>query len=554
MRWLLRRVIRKAGNEVSVADSTVDTEALTIGRATDQSICINDIRVTQRHARITVSGRGRYRVEALSAAGVRINGAVSQGATVAVGAAIEIGPVTLKPIKVSGYDAALEQTDSAPSIEFSAAASAGKHRPSKRLWAWIGFIAVLVFALLVPMAMHYQPALRTLPLPGTTAWSPGTLDAAHQSIGADCTRCHTQTFARTTETGCHDCHQNAHAHADAARFGLPALNMDRCGGCHEEHRGVHGLRFANAAASCSDCHRNLQSATAGVSKLANASDFGRDHGEFRLQMPIVAADGQLHADTMQWSADLSEHSGLKFNHQKHLVADGLETPNGRRMLECANCHQIEPGGAHMRPIAFESACHDCHKLSFDPIEPEREVVHGRVAEVVYTLDGHYAKRALEGGYAQSSAPVQVQQRRRPGSPPLPVAQKQQALAWARDKAHSVAETLFTGQACVTCHAVTAPTAENPDYMIAPVRVAGGWYSAALFNHLKHASMQCVDCHARAPQSESASDLLIPGIATCRTCHQSVVHTRGEIASDCTLCHVYHGTTTQAATEKTVVSP
>ena len=70
------------------------------------------------------------------------------------------------------------------------------------------------------------------------------------------------------------------------------------------------------------------------------------------------------------------------------------------------------------------------------------------------LNEYYASVALEGGYADAKSPVIVQERRRPGSPPLSQQQQQEALAWARERTAQVTESLFTGRACTTCHKVT----------------------------------------------------------------------------------------------------
>ena len=47
---------------------------------------------------------------------------------------------------------------------------------------------------------------------------------------------------------------------------------------------------------------------------------------------------------------------------------------------------------------------------------------------------------------------------------------------------------------------------------------------------------CASCHAAALKSQQSSDVLLPGIATCRACH----HSGTEAAeSRCFECHTYH---------------
>ncbi|HJU40467.1 MAG TPA: cytochrome c3 family protein, partial [Tahibacter sp.] len=220
---------------------------------------------------------------------------------------------------------------------------------------------------------------------------------------------------------------------------------------------------------------------------------------------------------------------------KHLKP-GLNSPKGAQNLTCASCHVPDAGGLAMRPVAFESMCHDCHTLGFDTFAPDREVPHAKVAEVTFMLDEFYARRALEGGVEDRDAPGFVQTRRRPGDPPLSRQEQLEAAAWARDKARKVADSVFTGRACVTCHAVTKPDA-TAGWRIAPVRVAGIWYDSARFSHDRHETMACKDCHA-ADASQAATDLLIPDIANCRQCHAGASG-GGKVASTCIDCHAYH---------------
>jgi hypothetical protein len=321
-----------------------------------------------------------------------------------------------------------------------------------------------------------------------------------------------------------------------------------------------------------------------ASDLADIADFGRAHPEFRVNLPNWDAAGKFAPQRVTLAADLKENSGLKFNHEKHLKVDGLNTPKGRRVLACASCHTPDAGGAKMRPIQFETMCHECHTLGFDALAPEREVPHGKVSEVIYTLSEYYAKFALEGGYLDAKSPLIVQERRRPGSPPLSQQEKAEALAWAREQTARVSNNLFaagggqsmpadTGQSasdksgCPLCHKVSAAAATRANndvarnatttaaaargagaqepgettWQVAPVRVAGVWYADAKFTHAKHTTVQCADCHA-ANQSRQSADVLIPGIGNCRACHGGA-YARDKVATTCIACHDYHQSAT-----------
>lgn len=548
MRWLIRRVLKKGKNSISYEEDTHYGEVLTIGRASDQAIFLPDLRAALNHARVTSLGSGQYRVESLIIAGIRVNGQITYAITVGSGAVIEIGATRLTLLEArQDHDAAVEVAAIDKSEQ--AVISALRKKPTslsqtwigKRWPSWIGLLLVLAFGLLLPMTSHFVPAMNTLlshsPLPSLAAWEPGELDAAHRHFGDDCKSCHQNAFLMVRDSACTTCHVKTKAHADPALFNMPELGDARCGTCHKDHNGERGM-VSTDQRLCSDCHVDLKSRTAGASQIVDIGDFGTAHPEFHVNLPGWNSAGEFTPKSMSWTAGLKENSGLKFNHQIHLKADGLNTPDGRKTLTCVTCHVTEPGGAAMKPIAFEPMCSECHQLGFDTLAPEREVPHADVAAVIYTLDEYFARRGLEGGYADARAPIVVQERRRPGSPPLSRQEQVEALAWARDRAREAARTLFTGKACVTCHTVSPPGPQSPDWKIAPVRVAGIWYVEANFTHARHETMGCNDCHGDAETSKASNDLLIPGIENCRQCHAGS-HASGKVASTCIACHDYH---------------
>ena len=548
MRWLIRRVLKKGKSSISYEDDTHYGEILTIGRASDQAIFLPDLRAALNHASVTAIGNGKYRVESLIIAGIRVNGEITYSITVGAGAVIELGSTRLTLLDARGdYDAAVEVSSIDKSEQ--AAMLSKRKKPtslsetwiSKRWPSWLGFIVVLTLGLLLPAATHVVPGLNTVlrysPLPSTAFWNPGEIDAAHQFFATDCTRCHQHAFLMVRDTACTSCHVKTKAHADPAKFNIPALGDARCGTCHQDHNGQRGM-ISKDQRLCADCHADLKDRTKGASQIADIADFGDAHPQFHVNLPGWTAAGEFMPKSMPWASGLKENSGLKFNHEKHLKTDGLNTPNGRKVLTCENCHQTDAAGAAMKPIAFETMCHECHQLGFDTLAPDREVPHANVEAVTYTLDEFYARRGLEGGYADARAPTIVQERRRPGSPPLSRQEQVEALAWARDRAREAARTLFTGKACVTCHSISPPAAGESTWRVAPVRVSGVWYVDANFVHAKHATKACVDCHEGALTSQASNDLLIPGIDNCRECHGGA-HASGKVASTCIACHAYH---------------
>ncbi|MEO8673654.1 MAG: cytochrome c3 family protein [Tahibacter sp.] len=549
MRWLVRRVLKQGKGAVAYEEDVHYGEVLSIGRGADQAIFLPDLRAALNHAKVTAKSAGRYSVESLILAGIRVNGQLTYAINVGPGATIELAGTRITLLDPPrDFDAAVEVSALDKSEQAAATAKRSKPTSLKQTWiskrrpSWIAFVAVLVLGLILPAISHFSPAIGKLlahsPLPSTLSWNPGPLDAAHRFFGDECARCHEHAFLQVRDTACVSCHKSVAAHADPAKFNLPALGEARCATCHQDHQGRSGMVRTDQSL-CSDCHRDLKTRTAGSSTLDGVSDFAKQHPDFRVRLPAWDNAGKFAPQLTALTDSLKENSGLKFNHLKHLKP-GLNTPGGTRSLVCSNCHSNDAGGLRMQPIAFETMCHDCHRLGFDTLAPDREVPHAKIAEVVFTLDEFYAKRALEGGYDDTSAPGFVQQRRRPGEPSLSRQEQVEALAWAREKSRRIADSVFTGRACVTCHTITPP-AGDANWKIAPVRVAGQWYGDAKFTHAKHGTMTCKDCHA-AETSPSATDLLIPGIANCKQCHAGE-NGGSKVASTCIDCHGYHQSTT-----------
>jgi hypothetical protein len=66
--------------------------------------------------------------------------------------------------------------------------------------------------------------------------------------------------------------------------------------------------------------------------------------------------------------------------------------------------------------------------------------------------------------------------------------------------------------------------------------------AATFSHKPHVlQAACVSCHQNATTSKLSSDVLLPAISSCESCHAP-----GKVRSDCVTCHTYHPANALAA--------
>jgi Cytochrome c3/FHA domain len=549
MGWMITIVPEGVTSEASIGEENF-AEVLRIGRHQSCDIKIEDVLVAEFHAEIAALSSRRFALKSNLISGVRVNGQYVREATLAVGDSIDVAHrrITIMP-PPEGMIGAV-QVSSLPRGETAAqgetqfaALRLQETLLSKRRLSWLLFLFATLIGVVLPLTAHYLRARSDSHALDASLrlWSSGTLAAAHQFSGRDCAICHDGNFALVRDEKCLACHGDTKAHADSKKFPMLDSAHTRCASCHRDHNGASAL-IDRSQSLCSDCHQDLPSRSNGASKLAAVSDFLSQHAPFQVNLPSWNAAGEFAPiRTSMLNTPLIEKSGLKFPHSTHL--DPKRMRGKPLMPTCNSCHVPEPGGARMRPINMEENCIRCHKLTFDPRSPERQVPHGNVAQVLYALDEFYAKRALEGGYVDSNAPLIVQSARsRPGqSSPmrqLTLDEEREALNWAKLKARQVTRALFEGQACGVCHTVTPLTqGERLAYTVAPVRISGAWFAKAKFTHAKHSSVDCGNCHA-AEKSKTSSDVLLPDINNCRACHGGESSAK-RLQSTCITCHEFH---------------
>ena len=216
------------------------------------------------------------------------------------------------------------------------------------------------------------------------------------------------------------------------------------------------------------------------------------------------------------------------------------------MLGCSDCHEPDENGVSFKPVQMERHCASCHRLDFDPADPQRTVPHGQPAQVTGVLRDFYAHAALAGGLDKASAPAFVQLRRRPGETLSPQ-QARRAMAWADHESSVVIEEVFERRLCSTCHVVRRTGDAAVPFAIAPVAPQRpDLLPHARFSHAAHRGETCASCHAAAT-SQHSEDVLLPGLKRCGDCHGD----RGsgaKVQSTCLTCHGFHaGSQNMAAT-------
>jgi len=168
----------------------------------------------------------------------------------------------------------------------------------------------------------------------------------------------------------------------------------------------------------------------------------------------------------------------------------------------------------------------------------------RISYVVMWLDGYYADRALKDDYRLLSEPPVAQERHRPGEA-LPPLEHMEPKEWVTKYVRDVDSEIMRFRVCGKCHTVSLNQESNQGgnqlqfWKVEPVGFSAHRFPKADFNHDKHKTQDCTDCHD-AEKSEHSEDVLLKGIASCRECHSGIgTRARDKVASTCIDCHGFH---------------
>jgi predicted CXXCH cytochrome family protein len=335
------------------------------------------------------------------------------------------------------------------------------------------------------------------------------------------------------------------------------ISASRCVDCHREHRGQRGIVFRSASL-CVDCHRDLDK-TAPDAGVAAVGGFPDGHPQFRATLVADAAKKQHARVTLGGDPAPPDHPGLKFSHAAHLQPGGFPKL-GYQEMKCSNCHVAAPGGKTWLPITFNGQCQGCHNLKFDDVAlpwTDAKVPHGDDGAVIAAVWNFYAAQAVKEGTAAaaSPAPPAVDRRAAGMPPPPPSAPTPTDLpGWIKAKSTTALGIVFDkNRGCNYCHygtgangaidtdkitAAMASGGQTPLKVIAPVELRTRFLPNANFDHFRHRGMNCTDCHTSAATSQTGSEVMMPGIETCKTCH-GAENAHLQIKSTCITCHAFH---------------
>ena len=307
-----------------------------------------------------------------------------------------------------------------------------------------------------------------------------------------------------------------------------------------------------ASVQCAVCHNNSATMAASAQKgmqLSPAAFHRHVHSPqqvaFELPRPqqgftkAFSSFWDGHPEFQLKTTNARDPDVLRFNHQRHFASD-IPPVNGQK-LDCNYCHKSQPDGRFFQRITFAANCQACHSLQFDAKNPELRVPHGDVDLVrtfLRTLPAQYADYArLKKGVRENEVANFVAQQIRQLREQFHSGEELERGVFfttnpykPQEKTGVATRANFTG--CAFCHDVKQ-LRNGPPAITKPILI-DRWMVRSDFNHAKHASVKCDDCH-HAMQSRDTADVLMPAKANCVTCHSP----QGRVVAECITCHTYH---------------
>jgi hypothetical protein len=381
---------------------------------------------------------------------------------------------------------------------------------------------------------------------GQKVYSSGPLSFSHAVLGKRCEVCHVTQAAvfrnEVTDTACLKCHDAPAHHPEKATF------TPTCGSCHLEHKG--SVRLASTVdSSCTQCHGDLHTKSGTVQYVRDIENFDHDHPEFAPLRAGAVDPGRI-----------------KLNHYAHLRPN-LAGPNGPLQMSCDDCHrlagmegtwpyagtqttlktaamtmpaEVRPSRArgYMAPILYAQQCAGCHvkDLQFDR-RFDQPAPHDKPEVVQAFLIQKYSEyfSTHPGALSEPIAPEKILSTRMQAVMPVPHNRQE----WI-DLQVMLADRLLFDKGCKLCHVMLAGNGPLP--AVAKSSIPARWLMHADFDHNAHRMLTCVSCHARTPESKETADILVPGIASCRSCHQDRGVRHDAASARCSECHSYHAWT------------
>jgi len=393
---------------------------------------------------------------------------------------------------------------------------------------------------------------------GQQIYLPGAVSSRHAIFGHRCEECHEQTqgkWGAVNDAKCLACHDAPIHDAHTAHFSgniqeqlidgkVVKVNTPSCSSCHGEHKDHRTLRKVTDAA-CIQCHGDLKRSDGRPPETQRIINFEKQHAEWAVLR-------ENKPDT----------TPFKFNHAVHVdparvtwPPDVVSAAKSNVAVLCVQCHEPDQARAYFKPIAFDKHCASCHGMEkfATAIEPVGKVKfsHGTPELVASEIRSAVTSFLIEHGgsparvAAAAAAPPPGDENDLDDSKPKPVkavpVDTRTSEQWVHDNYSQILQPLFfpdslekTKKSCLKCH---IPEGVDPTGLIkiSKQKIPTVWLDKSTFNHNAHRALDCISCHTQVPNSQFTSDVLLPGVANCQTCHSQL----GGARSDCSECHLYH---------------
>jgi predicted CXXCH cytochrome family protein len=338
--------------------------------------------------------------------------------------------------------------------------------------------------------------------------------------------------AMAIDGACRKCHTEQAMH----REGIPVAMG--CSSCHEEHRGPARMALPDDS-RCAACHGDPNDLVEARKRIALAGFVSAP-----VARSIASNFEAVHPSFRIHALHLKDTNTLRFNHSLHLNSPSVTALSGGRAIDCVQCHRADASGDYVRGVTFEADCSKCHSLQFDVETPELRLPHGNpefVSAFLRSLPKQYADIAARSGVGNSADQNRIAQEK--------MRRLLEQFSWGEELEKRVffsnstlgpdrrvgavggtAPAVYAG--CAYCHEVKAD-AQGKAQVTKPV-VTERWLLNGDFNHRKHATMACANCHNAAQSSETA-DIIVPPKNLCASCHSPA----GGVAHSCVNCHNFH---------------
>jgi hypothetical protein len=531
-RYIQEKITSKGASEKLVQEFNQDE--IILGRGGASQIILSGQRISPMHAKFSWVGGELVVADLGSLAGVRLNNRRVSSATVSSGDRVVLGDVQVR-IEIS--EGIINLTESVASVS-SASAGEGAERQltQLRIENYLPKMSYLVFGVMT--VCFVVAGLYPFAMGNFLPFNSGPISNSHALIAKDCQACHRTPFIPVQDSECTACHSmSEHAkNFEAFTSTHPNLSL-RCGQCHMEHNGDHGL-LLNDSQFCTSCHATM-STHASDTQVMNVVSINT-HPQFRVS--VENERGEIERVALDDSAKLKDGAQIKLNHSLHLQ-EGLRGRDGPVTLSCNSCHQLADNFRTIKPISFDAHCRDCHALTFDENMPDAQVPHGDAEAVYPALLTEYSKLiALGGGVLRREQEREDVGRMFPSTRPKD-ASSIVVRGSAVDNARNAERQLFTKTGCFLCHSYsekdpTEKTEINSHFHVQEPRIPDVWLTKARFSHGAHEPFTCESCHEGTRNSTKTRDVLLPKVELCQQCHAEGKGP-GYVESGCAECHSYH---------------